>query len=109
MDAPNAEEHTLKGTAAADTLDGTSKDMSVSSSTPLRYKTILVPHDGSTTADIALKHAIYLSNLSGAEIIILNVLEHVDNVDSSAVLEFEEIIKVLLTIYDYLLKYNSIL
>jgi nucleotide-binding universal stress UspA family protein len=60
--------------------------MSVTSSTVLRYKTILVPHDGSTTADIALKHAIYLSNLSGAEIIILNVLEHVDNVDSSALL-----------------------
>jgi nucleotide-binding universal stress UspA family protein len=60
--------------------------MSVTSSTVLRYKTILVLHDGSTTADIALKHAIYLSNLSGAESIILNVLEHVDNIDSSALL-----------------------
>jgi hypothetical protein len=35
-------------------------------------------------ADNALKHAIYLSNISGAEIIILNVLEHLDSVDSSA-------------------------
>ena len=46
MDAPKAEEHTLKGTAA-DTLEDRSKDMSITSSTPLRYKTILVPHNGS--------------------------------------------------------------
>ncbi|MGC2573446.1 MAG: universal stress protein [Candidatus Nitrosopolaris sp.] len=81
MDTPKAEEHTSK-----DTLEDTSKAMSVTSLTPLQYKTILVPHDGSTTADIALKHAIYLSNVSGAEIIILNVLENLDSVDSSAVL-----------------------
>jgi hypothetical protein len=68
MDAPHAEGHTLE-----DKLE----DTSIISSTPLRYKTILVLHDGSTMADIALKHAIYLSNVSGAEIIILNVLEHV--------------------------------
>ena len=53
--------------------------MLITSPTALLYKTILVPHDGSTMVDIALKHAIYLSNLSGAEIIILNVLEHVDS------------------------------
>jgi nucleotide-binding universal stress UspA family protein len=81
MDTPKAEEHTLKGTA-----EDTSKVMSITFSTPLRYKTILVPHDGSTMADIALKHAIYISNVSGAEIIILNVLENLDSVDSSAVL-----------------------
>jgi len=77
MGPPKAEEHTLEDTSEA---------MSVTPFTPLQYKTILVPHDGSTTADIALKHAIYLSNVSGAEIIILNVLENLDNVDSSAVL-----------------------
>ena len=77
MDAPKADEHTS---------DDTSKDMLITSPTTRLYKTILVPHDGSTMMDIALKHAIYLSNLSGAEIIILNVLEHVDSVDSSAVL-----------------------
>ena len=85
MDTPKAEEHTLEYTSK-DTLEDTSKAMSVTSFTPLQYKTILVPHDGSTTADIALKHAIYLSNVSGAEIIILNVLENLDSVDSSAVL-----------------------
>jgi nucleotide-binding universal stress UspA family protein len=77
MEVPKAEENTS---------DDTSKNMLIRSSTSILYKTILVPHDGSTMADIALKHAIYLSNLSGAEIIILNVLEHVDSVDSSAVL-----------------------
>ena len=80
MDAYKPEEHTLKDTAA-DTLEE-----SINSSTPLRYKTILVPHDGSAMADIALKHAIYLSNVSGEEIIILNILENLDSVDSSAVL-----------------------
>ena len=64
----------------------TSIDTPITSSTPIQYKAILVPHDGSTMADNALKHAIYLSNISKAEIIILNVVEHLDNVDSSAVL-----------------------
>jgi nucleotide-binding universal stress UspA family protein len=54
-------------------------------SAAIQYKRILVPHDGSMMADNALKHAIYLANMSKAEIIILNVLEHLDNVDSSAV------------------------
>ena len=45
-----------------------------------------VPHDGSTMGDNALKHAIYLPNISKAEIIILNVVEHLDSVDSSAML-----------------------
>jgi nucleotide-binding universal stress UspA family protein len=39
------------------------------------YKRILVPYDGSQMSDKALSHAIYLSTLSDAEIIILNVLE----------------------------------
>jgi len=61
-------------------------DTSIASSAQIRYKNILVPHDGSEMADNALKHAIYLSNISEAEIIILNVVEHLDSVDSSAVL-----------------------
>ena len=69
MDPDKAEENTFKGTALT----------SIISSTPVRYKTILIPHDGSAMADIALKHAIYLSNVSGA-------VENLDSVDSSAVL-----------------------
>jgi nucleotide-binding universal stress UspA family protein len=39
-------------------------------------------------SDRALEHAIYLSKLSGSEIIILNVLEHLDNISPSALLAF---------------------
>lgn len=52
----------------------------------LEYSRILVPHDGSEMADKALNHAIYLSKISHAEIVIIHVVEHIHNVDSSAVL-----------------------
>jgi nucleotide-binding universal stress UspA family protein len=52
----------------------------------VQYNGILVPHDGSEKSDVALRHAIYLSKLSGAEIIILNVIEHVKDTDSSALI-----------------------
>ena len=52
----------------------------------VQYNGILVPHDGSEKSDVALRHAIYLSKLSGAEIIILNVIEHVKDNDSSALI-----------------------
>jgi nucleotide-binding universal stress UspA family protein len=58
----------------------------VSSDTDPEYNTILVPHDGSEMGDKALKHAIYLSKISGAEIVILHVVEHIDNVDSGGLL-----------------------
>ena len=51
-----------------------------------KYKMILVPHDGSEISDKALNHAIYLSKVSDAEIIILNVLDRIGSKDSSAVL-----------------------
>jgi nucleotide-binding universal stress UspA family protein len=37
-------------------------------------------------SDKALNHAIYLSKLSGAEILILNVLEHIGNKESSSLM-----------------------
>ena len=52
----------------------------------IQYNGILVPYDGSEMSDKALGHAIYLSKLSGAEIIILNVIEHVKDTDSSALI-----------------------
>ncbi len=51
-----------------------------------KYKMILVPHDGSEISDKALNHAIYLSKVSDAEILILNVLDRIGSKDSSAVL-----------------------
>ena len=52
----------------------------------LNYRRILVPHDGSEMSDKALNHAIYLSKLSGAGILILNVLEHIGNKESSSLM-----------------------
>jgi nucleotide-binding universal stress UspA family protein len=51
-----------------------------------KYKRILIPHDGSEMSDKALGHAIYLSKVSDADIIILNVLDRIESKDSSAVL-----------------------
>src|SRR5919199_5133298 len=41
----------------------------------IRYQKILVPHDGSVMSDKALSHAAYLSKISGAEIVVINVIE----------------------------------
>jgi nucleotide-binding universal stress UspA family protein len=46
----------------------------------IQYVRILVPHDGSEMSDRALRHAVYLSKVSGAEIVILHVLEHIENI-----------------------------
>ncbi len=50
-----------------------------------KYSRILVPHDGSEISDKALAHAIYQSKISGAEIVILNVVEHIESKESSTV------------------------
>jgi nucleotide-binding universal stress UspA family protein len=41
----------------------------------IKYQRILVPHDGSVMSDKALSHAVYLSKISDAEIVVLNVIE----------------------------------
>jgi nucleotide-binding universal stress UspA family protein len=51
-----------------------------------KYSAIVVPHDGSEMSDKALSHAIYLSNMSGAEIVILHVVEDIHHIDSTVVL-----------------------
>ena len=45
----------------------------------IRYERILVPHDGSEMSDRALRHAVYLSKMSGTEIAILHVIERTGN------------------------------
>jgi|SRR5919197_5730214 hypothetical protein len=42
----------------------------------IKYRKILVPHDGLEMSDKALSHAAYLSKTSGGEIVVLNVIEH---------------------------------
>jgi nucleotide-binding universal stress UspA family protein len=56
------------------------------SAVAIQYNRILIPHDGSEMSDNALNHAIFLSKISGAEILILHVIEHIHNVDSSTLL-----------------------
>jgi nucleotide-binding universal stress UspA family protein len=41
------------------------------------YKTILVPHGGTTAGDEALKHAIFIAKSSSAKIIELHILEDI--------------------------------
>lgn len=40
-----------------------------------QIKKILVPHDGSDMSDRALRYAIYLSKLTKADLLILNVMD----------------------------------
>jgi nucleotide-binding universal stress UspA family protein len=54
---------------------------------PIPYKKILVPHDGSEMSDHALKHALYLAKLSGAQLVILHVIES-EAIPPSALLTF---------------------
>ena len=70
----------------ATSLASMSPPSSTDSPANVKYCRILVPHDGSEMSDKALNHAIYLSKLSGAEILILNVLEHIGNKESSSLM-----------------------
>jgi nucleotide-binding universal stress UspA family protein len=70
----------------ATSLSCISPPSSTDSPANLKYRRILVPHDVSEMSDKALNHAIYLSKLSGAEILILNVLEHIGNKESSSLM-----------------------
>lgn len=46
-----------------------------------------MPHDGSEMSDYALKHALYLVKLSGAQLVILHVIES-ETIPPSALLTF---------------------
>ena len=59
----------------------TDNDNEISSlDSKIRYERILVPHDGSEMSDRALRHAVYLSKISGTEIVIFHVIEPTDNI-----------------------------
>ncbi len=57
-------------------VEESDKDQSL---TMLGYVRIMVPHDGSAMSDKALGHAIYLSKTSGAELVIIHVLEKISD------------------------------
>jgi Universal stress protein family len=85
---------------ASDSIPGPETTQDKISNIPdVRYYGILVPHDGSEKSDIALRHAIYLSKLSGAEIIILNVIEHAIIQSPLLAHEWQHIVGILLFLY----------
>lgn len=49
------------------------------------FRKILVPDDGKEISNKALNHAIYISNLSGAEVVILRVIGDVDKLGDTSV------------------------
>jgi hypothetical protein len=55
----------------------TAKLSRLSPSSIPQYKKILVPDDSSELSDKALSHAIYLSNVTGAEIVMLNIVKDI--------------------------------
>src|SRR5918994_3792505 len=67
--------------------DSSSKptNYSISKSNIPSYSKILVPDDGKEISDKALNYAIYISNLSGAEVVILRVIGDVDKLGDTSV------------------------
>ena len=49
------------------------------------YSKILVPDDGKEMSDKALNHAISISNFSGAEIVILRIIENIEKLGDTSV------------------------
>ena len=49
------------------------------------YKKILVMHDGKDKSNKAINHAIYLSKLSGAEILILQIIDDARKLEGTSV------------------------
>lgn len=55
-----------------------------------KYRRILVPHDGTEISDKALAHAIYLSKISNAEIVILNIFGDIHEISPTTISAGEE-------------------
>jgi nucleotide-binding universal stress UspA family protein len=62
-----------------------STDNSISKSSIPSYSKILVPDDGKEMSDKALNYAISISNLSGAEIVILRIIENIEKMGDTSV------------------------
>jgi len=58
------------------------------------YKTILVPHAGTSEGDIALRHAIHIAKSSSAKIILLHVIEEFPQVPLGFALHSSQITKI---------------
>ena len=63
----------------------TSTDISISRSNIPSINKILITHDGKDSSNKAVNYAISLSNLSGAEIALLRVIEKADKIEGTSV------------------------
>jgi nucleotide-binding universal stress UspA family protein len=63
----------------------TSTDVSIFRSNVPSINKILVTHDGKDSSNKAVNYAIALSNLSGAEIVLLRVIENADKIEGTSV------------------------
>jgi len=57
----------------------------ISKSNIPKYSKILVPDDGKEISDKAINHAISISNSSGAEIVILRIIENIEKMGDTSV------------------------
>lgn len=62
-----------------------STDYSISKSNIPSYSKILVPDDGKEISDKAINYAISISSLSGAEIVILRIIENIEKLGDTSV------------------------
>lgn len=70
---------------ASESTKATDIDYSISKTNIPSFKKILVPDDGKEISNKALNHATYVSNLSGAEIVILRVIGDVNKLGDTSV------------------------
>jgi nucleotide-binding universal stress UspA family protein len=83
------EVHEPKTSHNTDARDASSQitpaDNFISISNIPSIRKILVTHDGKDSSNKAINYAIYLSNLSGAEIVILRIIADVDKIQGTSV------------------------
>jgi nucleotide-binding universal stress UspA family protein len=70
---------------SSESTEAKNADYSISKTNIPSFRKILVPDDGKEISNKALNHAIYVSNLSGAEILILRVIGDVDKFGDTSV------------------------
>lgn len=68
------------------TISSTTNSQRTVDFSSVSYSKILVPHDTSQMSDKALFHAAYIAKMTGAQIELLYVLEHAEDIPPSALL-----------------------
>lgn len=79
----NLQSSDLDKKSQSDDASLSNPDSIVKSNLP-SFKKILVTYDGKDKSDKAINYSIYLSNLSGAEINIVQVIENIDNFENTS-------------------------